>query len=103
MPLASRAELESTNSFIFNEMSTLPLYCLLARDGHLDEGQNVSFTRWGIGGMRVGGRKPGRESVLPPTLHNYGVSLDAAMRTLCRRPTAASDPGSTICYNGPRS
>ena len=45
MPLASRAELESTNSFIFNEMTTLPLCWLLARDGHLDEGQNVSFTR----------------------------------------------------------
>ena len=67
MPLASRAELESTNSFIFNEMSTLPLCWLLARDGHLDEGQNVSFTRWEVGGMRVGGRKPGRESVLPPS------------------------------------
>jgi hypothetical protein len=67
MPLASRAELDGTNSFIFNEMITLPLCWLLALDGHLGEGQNVSFTRWGVGGMRVGGRKPGRVSVSLPS------------------------------------
>jgi hypothetical protein len=67
MPLASRAEFDGTNSFIFNEMITLPLCWLLALDGHLGEGQNVSFTRWGVGGMRVGGRKPGRVSVSLPS------------------------------------
>ena len=30
MPLASRAECEGINSFIFNRMSTLPLWRLLA-------------------------------------------------------------------------
>ena len=45
MPLASRAEFDGTNSFIFNEMSTLPRCWLLERDGHLDKGKNVSFTR----------------------------------------------------------
>jgi hypothetical protein len=45
MPLASRAECEGINSFIFNMMSMLSLWRLLARDGHLDEGKNVNFTR----------------------------------------------------------
>jgi len=32
-----------------------------------------------------------RQGVGVATLHRYAVSLDAAMRTLCRKPTAASD------------
>jgi len=45
MPLASRAECEGINSLIFNRMCTLSLWHLLARDEHLDESQDVSFTR----------------------------------------------------------
>ena len=45
MPLTSRAECDGINSFIFNRMSMIPLWRLLAGDGHLDEGKNVSFTR----------------------------------------------------------
>lgn len=102
MPLASLAELDGTTPFIFNEMTTLLLCWLLALDGCLGEGQNVSFTRWGVEGMRVGGRKPGRVSVSLPS-----TSTLSAWTPQCQ-PCAASPQSRpifapTICYNGSRS